>query len=427
MKHIRKVIIFVILSVTLFIFLADKNYVYAAQARCNNQVGDRSDSQAADDTNCAAALNCPEELRQKGKCGSENQLDEDSLLGNLCKTFSILCSWGEAAEDFQGAKVPLEKIKLTKDKINTGGETAGTRVISQDNLISGVFDRLKLRYFTSDNQTGALNSYLSYSIQKDSGSGTDPLVAHNSVAGCGEGGGGAAVPYILCDEYQQSPNQYIDPEQGVNFEIPEVDTSIPLPSADGLVYFSQQDPEFGGVELGDSGCDIKDAGCGPTTVAMACASFTDKGESCHPTRIIEDYYSTSDADCVDKFGDVPGGWCRAACFGSYGSRAKWILEDLGFETTNYITKPYLTQDEFIEQVKEYLDEGWQLFVGADFLWDKWYGHFLWVTDIQNIDGQNVIFAMDPYYGFEKPVPLPLNGYTIRFKDTFGFKPSTKIE
>ncbi|MDO9028623.1 MAG: C39 family peptidase [Candidatus Roizmanbacteria bacterium] len=161
-------------------------------------------------------------------------------------------------------------------------------------------------------------------------------------------------------------------------------------------YFPQCNG-YGDLSLPD-GCNLCQAGCGPTTVAMIAASYL--GNNFTPKTIVDTYKSK---------GYLLG------CAGSRYSDAKQVLQGLGLKTTDYLVYDFETADKVVLDLKKYLDAGWTFFTLASFR-DVGGGHFFWITDI---DDQGNIFAYDPYYGrYEIPYnensryPYPL--YRLAF-------------
>jgi hypothetical protein len=164
-------------------------------------------------------------------------------------------------------------------------------------------------------------------------------------------------------------------------------------------YYSQCNG-FGDTQLPD-GCNLCQAGCGPTTVAMIAASYL--GNNFTPKTMVDTYQSKS---------------YLLGCAGSRYSDARETLKSLGLKTTDYLVYNFETADQIVSDLKKYLDAGWTFFTLASFR-EVGGGHYFWITDI---DDQGNIFAYDPYYGrYEIPYnensryPYPL------YRLTFGVK------
>jgi hypothetical protein len=161
-----------------------------------------------------------------------------------------------------------------------------------------------------------------------------------------------------------SPSSTVQPNQLPNQNPPS-----------GLTYYAQCDG-FGNIPL-PSGCNLCQAGCGPTTVAMIAASYL--GSSYNPKTIVDIYQSKG---------------YSLGCDGSGYSEAKNILQELGLKTTDYLVFGYESADQVVPELKKYLAGGWTFFTLASYC-NGGCGHFFWITDI---DSQGNIWAYDPYYG-----------------------------
>jgi len=163
---------------------------------------------------------------------------------------------------------------------------------------------------------------------------------------------------------------------------PRSDTLNATPS---FTYFAQCG-DFGDISLPD-GCDLCQAGCGPTTVSMIASSYL--GKSYDPKAIVNLYKSKN---------------YLLGCGGSYYYNAYDLLKKLGLKTTNYLVFNAEKADTVVPQLRKYLNAGWTFFTLASFC-DGGCGHFFWITDI---DGQGNIFAYDPAYG-RYEIPYNENG------------------
>ena len=137
------------------------------------------------------------------------------------------------------------------------------------------------------------------------------------------------------------------------------------------------------------------------TVSMILSSYIDQKYT--PPEVVEIYKAN--------------GW--AAC-GTGLSYAKSVLTSRGVKTSDYIV-PYSGYEYSIEEVrddfKSYLDNGWTIFVLAWFKPNQGYGHYFWITDI---DQNGNVLAYDPYYGAGQSAPInenvryPLPKYAAAF-------------
>ncbi len=164
------------------------------------------------------------------------------------------------------------------------------------------------------------------------------------------------------------------------------------------VYYAQCGGSFDNYAL-PSGCTVCVAGCGPTTVAMIVASYIDK--SVTPKTVV---------DLYRQKGYFLG------CAGSRTTDAKAALASYGVKTTDYMTFNYATIDTAASEFKNYLNNGWTIFVLTSFC-DSGCGHFFWITAL---GGDNATWAYDPYYGKSQTPPInektryPFPKYRIAF-------------
>lgn len=168
---------------------------------------------------------------------------------------------------------------------------------------------------------------------------------------------------------------------------------VPSPS---FTYFPQCG-DFGETSLPD-GCNLCQAGCGPTTVSMIARSYL--GDNYDPKTVVNLYRSN---------GYLLG------CDGSRYTDAKQILQSLGLKTTDYLVFNSEKAETVVQDLRKYLAGGWTFFALASFC-EGGCGHYFWITDIDN---QGNIFAYDPAYGrYEIPYnensryPYPL--YRLAF-------------
>lgn len=188
------------------------------------------------------------------------------------------------------------------------------------------------------------------------------------------------------------------PATGITSQPQPLSTEIPAKPNGALVYYQQRDGIYDNYPL-PSGCTIRQAGCGPTTVAMIVASYADR--SVNPITIVELYKQK-------KY--------YLGCEGSRYTNAKSILASYGLKTTDYLTYNKATINQVADDFRNYIKSGWTIFALADFR-DNGGGHFFWITDVS---ANNDTWAYDPYYGRFQPPPYneksryPFPKYRIAF-------------
>jgi hypothetical protein len=108
-------------------------------------------------------------------------------------------------------------------------------------------------------------------------------------------------------------------------------------------------------------------------------------------------------EVVDIYKSIGG----AAC-GTGMGYAKSVLSSHGVKTSDYII-PYTGQEHSIDEVRdelqEYIDNGWTIFVLAWYKPNQGGGHYFWLTDI---DDKGNALAFDPYYGMDQTPPINEN-------------------
>lgn len=179
------------------------------------------------------------------------------------------------------------------------------------------------------------------------------------------------------------------------------------PSGRGLTYYSQCSGPYDSVPLPD-GCNVCDAGCGPTTIAMILSSYVDK--SMTPPKVI---------DQLEKSG------VRMGCYGSYIAELYSYLSKRGdLKVSSFIipNEGKLQAKDVADDFRGYINNGWTIFVLANFRTDGG-GHYFWVTDVTDNDE---ILAYDPYYGRSQPAPFNENKYNPApyYRYAFAIKKST---
>jgi len=169
----------------------------------------------------------------------------------------------------------------------------------------------------------------------------------------------------------------------------------------GFTYYAQCDSEYSSLTL-PGGCNLCQAGCGPSVVAMIAASYL--GSNFNPQTVVNLYQSRG---------------YELSCAGSNYADAKSLLQSLGLRTTDYLIFNYETADQVLPDLRRYLSSGWTFFTLASFK-DVGGGHFFWITDI---DEAGNIFAYDPYYGrFEAPPINENSRYPFpKYRLAFGVK------
>ncbi|PIY69434.1 hypothetical protein COY90_00675 [Candidatus Roizmanbacteria bacterium CG_4_10_14_0_8_um_filter_39_9] len=136
------------------------------------------------------------------------------------------------------------------------------------------------------------------------------------------------------------------------------------------------------------GCNICQAGCGPTTVAMILSSYVDKKNT--PPYVVDIYKDIGAAACGTGLG-----------------YAKEVIVSGGAKTSDYILpytdKQYLAS-EVASEFRSYIKNGWTIFALASYC-DAGCGHYFWITDV---DEKGNILAYDPYYGKNSTPPINEN-------------------
>jgi len=185
------------------------------------------------------------------------------------------------------------------------------------------------------------------------------------------------------------------------FPINPTSGNPPNPPNGDLIYYSQCGGSFDSYSL-PSVCTLCRAGCGPTTVAMITASYIDN--SITPQTIV---------DLYKQKGYFLG------CAGSRYSDAKNALESYGITTTDYLLYSLETIDQVAADFKNYINNGWTIFVLANYC-DAGCGHFFWITDVS---ANNDTWAYDPYYGrFQSPPYNEKSRYPFpKYRVAFGVK------
>lgn len=186
----------------------------------------------------------------------------------------------------------------------------------------------------------------------------------------------------------------------------EASAKVGSTAPNSFAYFPQCG-DFGDTSL-PNGCNLCQAGCGPTAVSMIATSYLGAG---YDPKTIVNLYRTNKPESM-----------LLGCDGSRYSDAKQILQSLGLKTTDYFIFNAEKADTVVPQLKKYFDAGWTFFALARFCDDPkkdYCGHFFWITDIDNQDN---IWAYDPYYGRSEipynensryPYPLYLKVFGVK--------------
>lgn len=190
---------------------------------------------------------------------------------------------------------------------------------------------------------------------------------------------------------QTTPSNYpptltITPSSNIANKLPFNLNTTPPPLINNYIYFSQScygiNSQYCQLPL-PGGCTLSEAGCGPTTVTMIIANLTNY-KNITPPEIVKQYSPA-----------------ELGCDGSGYLKAKQILEKYGLRTGNLIVSfPYRRGkpvDEVVNQLKKYQSQSATFFTLTAFKQSDgdYIGHFFWIV---NIDSQNNIWSLDPYYG-----------------------------
>lgn len=185
--------------------------------------------------------------------------------------------------------------------------------------------------------------------------------------------------------FGQGTTQGTSSQQQSSFFPSDKSTVSPSPTPSrSLVYYPQCKGPYDNDPL-PGGCNICAAGCGPTSVAMILSSYIDKKYT--PPAVVALYKENG---------------LTAGCQGTTIVDAQTILSQNGMKTTDILYYGGSSTEEAIQDIKNYLNNGWTMFTLVKFN-PKW-GHFYWVTDV---DENNNVWAYDPADG-RRPVPLNEN-------------------
>lgn len=168
---------------------------------------------------------------------------------------------------------------------------------------------------------------------------------------------------------------------------PSPPTEQNVVSTSGLgekVYYPQCNGPYDNSPM-PNGCNICNAGCGPTSVAMILSSYIDTKYD--PPTVVNLYGESG---------------FEAGCKGSTIVSAQQILSQNGMKTTDINYYGNSSFDETVNDFKQYLNSGWTLLTLVKYAPD--WGHFYWVVDV---DENNTIWAYDPGDA-KRPVPLNEN-------------------
>jgi len=199
----KKLLIFIFL-ITIFVYpsLILAQEYNPGTDRCSGIVGIKSERQATGDTECADALSCPEELRNKeGGCGpiiSKEESFIDKAFSGICGTIGIFCRWGESGKHVQKNNLPYALHDQVEDATT---QNQGTRVYSQASNPLSIINNL----LGTQSNTGGLRGYFPNELLSGS-SGKGALESHKDIADC-SGPGGLGLPYELCNDIAYSPGE----------------------------------------------------------------------------------------------------------------------------------------------------------------------------------------------------------------------------
>jgi len=173
------------------------------------------------------------------------------------------------------------------------------------------------------------------------------------------------------------------------------------PPSSNYIYYAQCDGPFADVPM-NTGCNLCQTGCGPTTAAMVASSYL--GSKYDPKTIVDLYRSKG---------------YLLSCSGTRYTDAKLLLQGLGLKTTDFLVFDLEPADQIVSDLKKYMSSGWTFFALANFR-DEGPGHFFWITDI---DSKNNIWAYDAYYGRFVAPPINENSrYPFpKYRIAFGVK------
>ncbi len=153
-----------------------------------------------------------------------------------------------------------------------------------------------------------------------------------------------------------------------------------------LVYYPQCDGNYDNLAMGS--CTFCKSGCGIATASMILSSYVDKSFT---------------PDATLKLYQQQG--LEADCNGSSIFDAKQILSEKGVLTSDVIYYNEQKSDVVAQDLKNYTDAGWTIFMLGEYC-ASGCKHFFWIT---NVDGNNNIWAYDPYYG-RYQIPFKENSY-----------------
>lgn len=220
------------------------------------------------------------------------------------------------------------------------------------------------------------------------------------------------LPQLILNTSERPPPS--TPNTPIVTPTPREQTNRPTPAnspspqgGQKYVYYSQCSGPYDSVPL-PNGCNVCDAGCGPTTIAMILSSYVDR--TLTPPKVI---------DQLEKNG------VRMGCYGSYIAELYSYLSKRGdLKVSSFIipNEGKLQAKEVADDFRGYIKSGWTIFVLANFRTDGG-GHYFWVTEVTDNDE---ILAYDPYYGRSQPAPFNENKYNPApyYRYAFAIKKST---
>jgi len=171
--------------------------------------------------------------------------------------------------------------------------------------------------------------------------------------------------------------------------------------SDKFIYYSQCGP-YAGISL-STNCNLCQAGCGQTTSAMILSSFINP--SFNPQTVVKIYKKRH---------------YENGCQGSSFWQAQELFKSFNLKTTDlifYFDRYHPAKaEEVINDIKNYVKNGWTLFTLANFKDNGQGGHYFWIVDV---DQDNHIIAYDAYYGrylipFNENLYYPFPKYRVAF-------------
>lgn len=195
----------------------------------------------------------------------------------------------------------------------------------------------------------------------------------------------------------------LKPSKDTSLKIQDTSSNSPK-MYNNFVYYPQIGGDYDNILL-PNGSTLKEAGCGPTTVAMILSTYVDKQYT--PSAVVDIYKQ------------------KEYYLGTEGSNyrdAKTIFESFGLKTTAIQYYNDTRIDEIATELKNYLRNGWTFFVQGNYQCNanpNGCAHYFWIIDI---DEKNNVMSLDSYYG-RLQVPFNQNKYYPfpKYQIVFGVK------